>query len=414
MGHPRESGRIDWGLFLLVTLGAQGFYGFMPFEYSQRDQINYALAGALLAILVILKVERALNAVWSSPLILFIVAWSVAAALTSPRPGSSLFVAMVLIMMIAYTSQRQSTNEQTLQTFALAATVSMIPSIVGRVTPLLGVPVFEHSGSAGGYAGYFPANSWSGMCAAATLLSIATLVVNSSFVWWYLPAVAVGLFLLVLTKSATSIVSCIVALGVLAGVTAWRRTSARFKPLIILGSGTAVLLAALTLGNRIDVFTTLAGATGRDEKFSNRTDIWAFAGQQIAEAPLWGHGSGFWKGALQQTTGVARFGSAQSGFLEYALAFGIPAALTLGVLVIRSGYRLAIASSPMLPLWTFGVLQNVSNSQVAIPGIASLSLWLAIAAASRNHVGNALQTATAPDDQSIPKAIGSAARTGDI
>jgi len=240
---------------------------------------------------------------------------------------------------------------------------------VAIVQPL-GVPV-RYGGSAVGYAGYFPFNSWSSACAAAVVLSIATLRLVGDSRVWHFPAVASGLLILVMAKSATAVVTLVGAMSVLVGIAAWQRTSARSKPLVIVGVGIGLLPTVLAFGN-FELLPTLAEATGRDDKLSNRTDIWQAALEGIYDSPIFGYGSGFWNSS--------RFwGSAQNGFLEIAINGGVPAALTLVTVVIVAGFRLTAASSSLLGFWMFGFVFNLSISQIAIPTVPSLALWIAIA-----------------------------------
>ncbi len=370
MARPRTNIQIDWGLFLLVVVVAQGFSGLIP----GHSLTNYlALSAATLAFLVIREPAHALAAVLSRPLVLFMFAWYVVAAALSPRPGSALLASAVLILMVAYVFLRQTATERTLRTFALGASFSLVPSTLGLITPL-GAPVLR-AGSTRGYAGYFPWNSWAGLCAAAAIVSIAALLLAARFSWWQLPAIANALLILVLSDSATSKLVCIAALGVLLAITAVRRTTARTKPLVIVGLGAAALLA-VTVFQDISIMPTVAEATGRDEKFTRRTDFWQHALKGISESPYWGHGSAYWD--------THYMNSAHNGFLDFALFGGLPAALALVVIVISAGFRLIAAESVLLSFWTFGVVLNLAISQLAVPTVASLALWIAIASTARH------------------------------
>ena len=376
--------RIDWGLFLLTVVGAQGYFKFIPVADQAARQIGLALAGAILVILVLREPSRAINALLTRPLVLFMAAWLLAAALISPRPSSSLFAAFVLIMMVAYLSNRQETTEVTLQTFTLASSVSLVPSIVGIVTPL-GLTV-GYGGSARGFAGYFPFNSWAGFCAGVVVVSIAVLYVGGRFVWWHLPAFAGALFVLVQSKSATATVACVAGVSAAVWIATWSRTSVRIRPLIVVGLG-IVVSSAIAFSN-ISLLPAVAEATGRDEKFTNRTVIWQQSLEAIRESPYIGYGSGYWRTNYYWT-------SAQNGFLDVGLTAGVPVALALVVIVILAGWRLVRASSPLLPLWVFGVVVNLSVSQISSPTVVSLALWLAIASSAHTAVSATAREGTA-------------------
>lgn len=373
---PRgASKRIDWGLFLFTVVGAQGYFKFIPLADQAARQIGLALAGAILVILVLRAPSRAIDALLSRPLVLFMAAWLLAAALISPRPSSSLFTATVLVLMVAYLCCRQETTEVTLQTFTLASSVSLVPSIVGIVIPL--GPTVGYGGSARGFAGYFPFNSWAGFCAGVVVVGIAVLYAGGRFVWWHLPAFAAALFVLVMSRSATATIACIAGVSAAVWIATWSRTSVRIRPLIVVGLGLGVL-SAIAFSN-ISLLPAVAEATGRDEKFTNRTVIWQQSLEAIRDSPYIGYGSGYWRTSYYWT-------SAQNGFLDIGLTAGVPVALALVVIVILAGWRLVRASSPLLPLWVFGVVVNLSVSQISSPTVVSLALWLAIASSADTAV----------------------------
>lgn len=372
MAQSRASSRIDWGLFLLVAAASQGYFGLMPAGVATREIAD--LVAAILAILAIRELVRAHSAVRLSPLFIFLVllmaAWTLAAKLLAQQPG---YTFLVLLTMIVYVFLRQSTTERTLQTFALATSAALVPSVLGFFVPL-GVPVRLYAGSQNGYAGYFPFNSWLGICAAATIVSVVTLLLSGGYMWWHLPAAAVALFALVSSKSATGSVACVVALGALALITVMRRTRAQYKPLIIIGVGIVVFLPLLLY--ELPVFKTLGEATGRDETFSYRTGIWQYGLKGVSESPYWGNPS-HWS----SYTKLDRVG-AQNGFLEFALIGGVPATLALIAIVILAGYKLVVRSSLLLPFLAFGVVVNLSITHLTSPYVASLALWIAVGSAA--------------------------------
>ncbi|WP_163888642.1 O-antigen ligase family protein [Mycolicibacterium hippocampi] len=379
--QSRGSGQIDWGLFLLVVVASQGYFGLIPAGEQWRKNLILIAVGAILLVLIVRERTRLFNSVYFPPLVLFMVAWYLLANLLSESPG---YGPVFLVGMIAYVFLRQSAAKPTLQTFALATTVALVPSMVGLFIPL-GMPVFMHAGSSGGYAGYFPWNSFSGVCAAVAIVSIATLLFGAGFMWWHLPAVALALFALVVAKSATSTLACVAALGSLLMLTVMRRVDARHRLLVFVVAGMGVFVAALGLTGT-SIFSVIADVTGRDEDFSRRTDIWQYGLKGISESPYWGYGSTYWESQ--------RGNSAQNGFLEFALYAGIPAAIAFIGLVIVSGYRLIVALSPLLPFWTLGVVWSLAISQLAYPSVSSLPLWIAIASTARIAVGPAPYTAT--------------------
>lgn len=369
MERSPASGRLDWGLLVLIAVASYGFSAFLP---GQPTVTNLILCSAILAILVIWNLDYAFTAVPASPLVFLLAFWFIFAALFSPEIVRSLLRAGVLVLMIIYVYTRQSTAEQTLQVIALATTIALIPSIVGLIIPL-GVPTRGHAGSSGGYAGYFPWNSTAGLCASAALLSIALLVLKTGFKWWQLPATVGALLMLVLSKSATAAVACGSAAIVLVGLEVVRRIGVRIGPLV--GAAGFGIVGGLLAAKASDLMAEVTEITGRTDSATGRTVFWQYALDGISESPLWGYGGGYWESY--------RINTAHNGFLDVALSAGVPAVLVLSAIVLIAGLRLAVAASPMLPLLVFGVVANFAISHLTAPTVTSLAVWLAIGAAAR-------------------------------
>lgn len=373
MTQPSAGRRLDWGLLILVIVASQGLSAFLP---GKPIVTTIVLSTVIMVFYCIREPSRAFSVVFSSPLVLFFSAWSFAAALLHPQPASALLQMGVPILMIVYSSIRQNTVERTLQAFALGATFSLVPSIVGLIAPIFG-PVRRHAGSAGGYAGYFPWNSAAGLCAAAALLTVCLLFLNSGFAWWHVPAAAAALLMLVVSKSATAMLAFGVAMVVLVGKGVLRRFGAGMRTLVMVVFGTAGILLAPIIIDYLNL-STVGEVAGRTASLSGRTTVWRYTFDGISASPYWGHGPGvFWE----------RFGgwpsSAHNGFLDFALTAGLPASLAICAIVIVAGLRLAMASSPLFLLVVFGAVANITVSQLSVPGIASLALWLAVGATAR-------------------------------
>ena len=373
MAQSRAGNRIDWELFLLLVVGAQGFARFIP-EYPGRQHM--VLSGVLLAVFAIRNPNRIFGALFSRPLLLFAVFWSLAASFTAAHLAETLASAVVLLLLVAYSLQRRSTTAKTLRTFAVATSLSLVPSIVGLVVPL-GVPV-RFGGSTGGYAGYFQWNSLSGLCAATALASIAALYLTGGFMVWHVPAAAGAVLMLVLANSASTYICSFAALAAFVATSAMGRFSERTRPLITVGFGLFLVLL-LTNIDRAAILPIVGESLGRDETFTGRTEIWQYGVEKITEAVYWGYGSGVWE--------THKAGSAQNGFLDVALKWGLPTFLALVAIVLLAGYRLTVLSSPLLPLWTIGFIANLSGSQLAAPAVASLALWIAVGSTASVAVG---------------------------
>lgn len=373
----RVKTQIDWGFFVVIFLGTVGFARLLPGDYMGRPHMMASLA--ILLVMTFRDLNQSFRAMLSSPLLAFTTGWAIVASLAAARPADTIASAAVFILIVTYAFARQATTETTLQTFALATSVALVPSIVGLVMPIAGIPVLEHAGSSGGYAGYFPWNSTSGACASAVLISIAVLVLTAGFVWWYVPATAAALLMLVLANSATSYMCLLGTAGALTANAFLGRLRPETRPLLLGVLSIAAAFAALNISRHADsMVSTLSDSMGRPEGFSGRTDIWVYVLSAISESPWVGYGSGFWATepyAFGQTNG-------QSGFLDIGLKWGVPALIAVFAMVVLAGFRLASTTSPLLAFWALGVIPNLSNSHMAGLGLPSLALWTAVGAAA--------------------------------
>lgn len=153
---------------------------------------------------------------------------------------------------------------------------------------------------------------------------------------WSVVALA-GLFL-AFTFSKTSLAMTPAVLGL-----TWACTLARSRHwhrLVLLGP--LALLLAMTVGSvMVPAIGSLIASLMSDPTYTGRTEIWAFALDNIAKRPITGFGYGaFWEsvyygGGADATTWVNRATDAHDGYLNTALESGLPGlALTIWWLVL--------------------------------------------------------------------------------
>ena len=130
--------------------------------------------------------------------------------------------------------------------------------------------------------------------------------------------------LLLLSRSATSVVGCFLMVSI---IPLWRvvRAGAKTRRLVY-----ALVLAAIGTGIYLIwaeqelVFSIL----GRDSTFTGRTDLWALVLSAIAKHPIAGYGYGaFWSGTNNEVLNIDIASKwlpmgAHNGYLELCLAFG--------------------------------------------------------------------------------------------
>jgi exopolysaccharide production protein ExoQ len=148
--------------------------------------------------------------------------------------------------------------------------------------------------------------------------------------------------LLLLSRSATSLVGCVIMVSI---IPLWRviRAGVKTRRLVYV-----LMLAAICTG----IYFIWAGqellfrVLGRDPTFTGRTDLWALVLPAIAKHPIVGYGYGaFWSGTNNEVLNIHIASrwlpmGAHNGYLELCLAFGILGLLLLFFVLWRS-FRMA-------------------------------------------------------------------------
>ncbi len=364
--------RLDWTLFSVLAIGSQGFSVFLP---GNPVNTSLALCSVIIGFWIVPKMADGLRLLLLNPMVAFLVAWSVGAALLSSRQLVSLILNGTLILMIMYAGLRQKSTKITVLTFAAATTASLVPSAVGYFSPL---PTLRGAGTAAGYAGFFPWNSTAGICAAAAILGLALTYVVIGFKWWQLPSIAMAAMMLAVSKSATAILTLILALAVMATQQIVRRVDRQRRPLVLIAAAVVGFFLVPRIVDFFSATSNLAKVANRTESLSGRTQIWEWALDGISRSPYWGYGAGFW------TSAVGWNNSAHNGFIDVALNAGLPAFIAVCVIIVVSAAKHLFAQSILLPLLIYGVASNMAFSLLATPNIASMAIWLAVGANLRH------------------------------
>jgi hypothetical protein len=189
--------------------------------------------------------------------------------------------------------------------------------------------------------------------------------------------VAAALVIFFKAESATSKFAFAAAAGTFLAQIALRRVSPRVRPMAFCALGIAAILLVPKAVRYVSDFSAVGEIADRTSTLSGRTTVWGYALDGIFDSPYWGYGAKYWD----------RFGewptSAHNGFLDVALTVGVPGAIALCAIIFVAGVRLALSSSPLLPFLVFGVVANLVVSQIGVPAVTSLALWLAVGATVR-------------------------------
>lgn len=348
-------------LAIVLLLGFMGFIfvGTSPLsdgdlaERAQGDRLDQLLVIALFGLSGIVLTMRwrvALDLVRLTWPIWLVVGWCCLSVLWSDYPGITLRRSALLLMLTAISLAIVTGIGPTRRLLAIMVAVAL-----GVILANLAATVL-----APGYA--FDVNGIRGIHSSKNSAGFVTLIATLIGVGWVVGAqktrdfavggvtVLLGLFFLAITQSKTSL--GLAVLGVAMGLpmlVAWRASAALGFALLaaVLVAGVGGVFAAAAAGwGQAEVFDLLVG----DPTFTGRTEIWAFAVDEAAFAPLLGVGYGaFWDvGALNDPVLRAPMGSwlsqvevgiinqAHSGYLDLWLQLGLPMA-AVAVLAVALG-----------------------------------------------------------------------------
>jgi exopolysaccharide production protein ExoQ len=315
-------------------------------------------------------------------LALISVLWSTVPEVTLRRSVALLLTTLFGIFL----ATRYELSEQ-LKLLYWALIIAAVLSLgVALLVPSYGITpssanAWDAESTAGGWRGvYFSKNIFGRLMALSGVISLLFAISARKYRLLYWTVLGLSLGLLLLAKSATSLLVFLVTVVFflpLYGGLRWRYTLAvPFFSVMILGGGFAM---AWCLGNA----DTLLAVLGKDPTLTGRTSLWSTLFDMIKLRPWFGYGyEGFWQSYGEQWsvsyTGW-QAGHAHNGFLELGLGLGL-----FGLLLFTLGFFGAFSRAvswaqttgaqrtiwPLLFL-TFFMLSNVTYTTL----LQQNSLW---------------------------------------
>lgn len=373
----------------VVAISSQGFAGIMP---AGSARIGVALAAIIMMLTVLARLRRALSVV-ARPLILAMLLWVLITTLLVADLGGGIIQMMLFLAVLLFPFVIQASLDRWAVILAAGTFIALVPSFVGYF--LADAAVLRAAGSSGGYAGYFPWNSASGLCAALAILSVIVLIGIRGFSVLLVLSLSIPSFMLVVAGSATSNLALAGGLLAMAFVRLLKgmTTGSRLLAVTVGGFVSLVAFARLPPG-ALDIGAVWT-ASGRTSTATGRSVIWEHAVQGIQKSPWIGYGPDYWQGYSKS--------SAHNGFLDFALAWGVPAALGLLVMLAVAVVRLSSMSHQGLALLAFGVVGNLPLSQLAVPSLPALCLFIGVAMA--RPTGNPTRPRTRTADKGAQDAL---------
>jgi O-antigen ligase len=201
--------------------------------------------------------------------------------------------------------------------------LAAISVVLALVWPQHGIMDVEHPGAWSG--AWTHKNQLGGHMAMAVATFAAAALIDPQRRMMWGAGLALALGLVVLSTSATALLSSALALGLFAFVLFVRR-----GPIVAVLSVAAIAIVSLLIGGVLLLAPELAfNAIGRDATLTGRTDIWSYLFRAIEQRPALGYGYGaFWEDDTGPVwwvrAGVGwKAPSAHNGWIELALGLGI-------------------------------------------------------------------------------------------
>ncbi len=269
-----------------------------PQEYGLSHvilQIEYAVIG----ILALLRPAGMLKTLFRAWPILLLCGWILLSATWSAVPGNSLNKGVRTLSVIVfsfYVAYRYSPSEFTrlcTQGFAIAVGCSLAVMVVA--------PHLGRSNLGGGYE-----NAWRGAFthknSLGSVMSLGVIVSGYSYAIRATSRKLAGftivgcLFLLIMSQSATAILSTALALSAVslgAALQSRRSPVLRGSALIGIVFGIVGLILLPIIAANVDL-SHLPTVIGRSSTLTGRTGVWSAVIEAIRARPFFGYGYGFW------------------------------------------------------------------------------------------------------------------------
>jgi O-antigen ligase len=308
--------------------------------------------GALLVLTRWRRVAIAARRVWPLVALTLLaaisIAWSDAPMLTVRR---SVFLLGSTLIGI-YLGERFS-MEQLLRWLAQMLCVIIVASVIlFCISP---ASVIDYTAYDGAWKGVTINKNTFGWYMAITV-AVLTLVRFRHFRWLRYVFLLSAAVLLLLSRSATSLVGCLLMVSF---IPLWRvvRSGPKTRRLVY-----ALMLVATYAGVYLiwAEQELLFRVLGRDSTFTGRTDLWGLVVSAISRHPILGYGYGaFWSGMKAEVLNIYIASKwlpmgAHNGFLELCLAFGIVGLPLIFYFILRS-FRMAKdymrANESWLSIW---------------------------------------------------------------
>ena len=373
-------GMVFIGALLLAWISLRPFENLAELDLanttSGNDTITYAVFGGLAVLTGILTIAENRKGLASllSPGFLAFGGWIVVSVVLSTDPGTSIkrFTltaaagAVAAMLFFLPRSPSEMARWFSIAILGLLAAcyfgILFLPGLSMHLATDLQEPLL-----AGDWRGVFGHKNVTAAMM-AMMLFLAVYVINSGYVLAGSAGFVMAAVFLINTGGKSSLALCVVVF-LLSSLTAivrslWLRAVLLLWPLIVLN----LLSVGTVMSERL---AAIADAMPFDTSFTGRTEIWIFALQSLQPRLLMGYGfAAFWGVGQARSTPLgmewaATVAHSHNGYLDTALAMGLPGLLLLIVVLVigplrdfqladRAGNGGPLAMG-LLRIWLFGI-----------------------------------------------------------
>lgn len=284
------------------------------------------------------------------------VMWSVAPDVTMRRTFALAMSALFGLWM----ASRWSWREMILLIATTFALLGLSSTFMAIVVPSMGI---DHAVHVGAWKGVFwEKNTLGGVMAWGVVSGLAATRVDPKHWLFWIGCAAMCMALVLLSTSKTALLSCMLGTGCVIGIALCRRGFGFAALMMFLGLTGGITIATIMLVAPLEALEAL----GRDATLTGRTDIWGVLIEEIRTVPWTGYGyMAFWSAENGPVFWVRQathwdVPTAHNGWIEIALAIGIPGVIMTALVYFRALLRAVgrIFSGPEA-YWALGFIAMI-------------------------------------------------------
>ncbi len=269
--------------------------------HAAPDGFSHTILLAIYFVILLLSLFRLkimMRTLMQNGLLLVLCLWILLSITWGTDPGTALSAVMRFIFFVvfsAYITSRYDTTE-----FVAFLTRGFAVCVIASFAVMVLVPRLGHSNLGNGYQnawrGAFTHKNWLGSAMSVGVVVSAYsyhLRANSRLLAAF--TFLGGLFLLVMARSATSLIAALVSLLTAIGGLALQSEGRRSPLRGIAALGIGAVIVCLLLFPLLDIeIGELPQFIGRSSDLTGRAEVWRAVKMAIHDRPLTGYGYGFW------------------------------------------------------------------------------------------------------------------------